>query len=172
MKESVILEVVGLSLEVICCIGPNRMAAINKWNIIQDIIENRDYRSFFYFYNENHESTHFSEKEIEKYMNGKSKDFKNKLKALRVLIFYNMHLREKLSEEYKIVLLTDSNFSSISYEDLLSDVEGEINYGKLFAGEEAYQSMNLNIMTTDEFISTQSDERTDGKIPKINFRAH
>ena len=84
------------------------MAAYNKWNVIQDIIENRDYRNFYYFYNENHENTYFSEKEIKEFLRFKSKDDKSKVRALRTLIYYNIHLKDQLEEDQKIVLLTDS----------------------------------------------------------------
>ena len=101
-------------------IGGN-MASQMKWNTLQEIIENKDYRSFYYFHNENHENTYFSESEIKKYLYGKSKDFKNRLKCLRVFIFYVLHLEHLLGDDKKIVLLTDTqdhsdaslNYSSI-----------------------------------------------------------
>ena len=84
----------------------SKMSAMMKWNTIQEILENKDYRNFYYFHNENHHSTYFSEEEVQKYLYGKSKDYKNKLKALRVLIFYLSHWQTTLQGDWKIVLLT------------------------------------------------------------------
>lgn len=103
--------------------GGTNQSSLVKWNTIQEIIENKDYRHFFYFYNENHESTYFSEQETKAWLYGKSKEFKNKLKAFRVLIFYLTHLEHTLTDGRKIVLLTDANTSST---EMLSDSELKI----------------------------------------------
>ena len=106
--------------------GGSHISSMVKWNTIQEIIENKDYRHFFYFYNENHENTYFSEEERNSILYGKSRDIKNKLKALKVLLFYVTHWEFALNEEKQIVLLTDSNQDKLIYEQLCSDDTSKI----------------------------------------------
>jgi hypothetical protein len=167
-------------------VAGSNMSSLMKWNTLQEIIENKDYRGFYYFHNENHENTYFSESEVKKHLYGKSKEFKNRLKCLRVFIFYILHLEHALDSDKKIVLLTDSqghnegettlenkeqlkfnaNFRAYEYLELMSDQEGHTNYARLFVGDDAvYERIKkylFNIMTTDEYILTQSDDHPEG----------
>lgn len=69
-----------------------------KWNIIQEIIDNKDYRHFYYLHNENHEDTYFSEEEIKSILSGKTKDMQNKLKCFKVLLYYTRLLTSNVSD--------------------------------------------------------------------------
>ena len=73
------------------------------WPTIKEIIDTKDYSNFYYFYNENHEATTFSEEEIKTVLKGKSRKIKNKLKVLKAFGHYQAHCVDQ-----EIVLLTDS----------------------------------------------------------------
>lgn len=87
--------------------GGNQRSAAAKWNVIQEIIENKDYRNFYYFRNENHEQTFFNEEESKQLIYGRSREFKNSVKALKVLLFYVEHWKHTLGGDKKMILLTD-----------------------------------------------------------------
>lgn len=83
-----------------------------KWNMIQEILDNRDYRHFFYFHNENHEDTYFNEHEIDTILYGKSKDIKNKLKCFKVLMYYTKLLTTKVKLLLFLSILNFPKFSN------------------------------------------------------------
>ena len=78
-----------------------------KWRIMQEIIDNKTYRHFYYFHNENHEDTYFSEAEMKNLLYGKTKDIKNKLKSFKVLLYYTKLLLTNVS----LIILTIFWFS-------------------------------------------------------------
>jgi len=95
-------------------IGGSNRSAMAKWGVIQEIVENKDYRNFYYFRNENHETTYFSEQETKDLLLGRNKEFKNSMKALKVLFFYIDHWKHTLDDKKKIVVLTDTTSKYLS----------------------------------------------------------
>lgn len=90
-------------------------------------------------------------------MRGKSRDHKNKLKCLKVLLFYVTHWEFALNEEKKIVLLTDSKQDKGVYEQFLE--EGILGDPTTLNRIKEH----INILTTDEYIASQADEHPEGK---------
>jgi hypothetical protein len=92
---------------------PQRGYGGKQWISIEEL--ELDSRNFYYFRNENHESTYFSEEETETLLKGKSKEFKSRVKCFRAYLYYISHWKHTLDSKYRIVLLTDLDKQSYDF---------------------------------------------------------